>query len=182
MRGAFMAAVGVVLGENASDIVRAFQIRLRRELGREHSALEHFAPIFLSDLARAFQKDRAHSSPWRRAILLISVRPEGGMAGLTREFAILRHALWETLAYRHHAISSRDRRFIDRTLDEALAETIEQNSHWSSYQTIPPQNSPSAGYTLSRESSTNRASRPPPLPASARARISPPPLPIQKYH
>ena len=182
MRGAFMAAVGVVLGENASDIVRAFQIRLRRELGREHSALEHFAPIFLSDLARAFQKDRSDANPWRRAILLISVKPEGGMAGLTREFAILRHALWETLTCRRHAIASRDRRLIDRALDEALAEAIEQNGHWSSPQARTPQIAPFAGHHLSRESSSNQIQRPPPLPTSARARTSPPPLPTQKYH
>lgn len=172
-----MASVGISLEENIPEFLRAFQVQLRRELGRERSALENFAPRFLADLARAFRQERLAEQPWRRAVLLIAAKPEGGTPGLVREFALLRQCVWETLACRRHAIASRDRRFIDRAIDEALAEAVERNGRlefisWRAGTGPSPERAPMSGgrrppsspFTASRDLSPTPRRTPPPLP------------------
>ncbi len=161
-----MASVGIALEENVADFLCAFQVLLRRELGRERSALENFAPLFFADLARAFRKERLADKPWRRAALLIAARPEGGTPGLVREFALLRQALWETLAYRRHAVASRDRRFIDRAIDEALAEAVERNVRLELLGARAKQSPCEAGFVRQKiaAQTTQPSKCPPPLP------------------
>lgn len=174
-----MASVGIALEENIPDFLRTFQVHLRRELGRERSALENFAPLFFADLARAFRKARLTDQPWRRAVLLIAARPEGGAPGLVREFALLRQTVWETLAYRRHAIASRDRRLIDRAIDEALAEAVERNGRLE----FISRRAGTAPFAESMPMSGRRM--PPPLPYTdsrdipSMPRRTPPPLPKQ---
>ncbi|MDR0965683.1 MAG: hypothetical protein LBM75_04150 [Myxococcales bacterium] len=177
-----MASVGIALEENVPDFLRAFQVHLRRELGRERSALERFAPLFFIELARAFRRNRLADRPWSRATLLIAARPEGGAPGLIREFSLLRQALWETMAYRQHAVAIQDRRAIDRAMDEALAEAVERNGRLeiltarathSPFSEIGPR--PAAV-----ESLPGRGRLPPPLPTTLQkneVRRTPPPLP-----
>ncbi|MFN7133288.1 MAG: hypothetical protein ACK4N5_14515, partial [Myxococcales bacterium] len=100
--------------------------------------------------------------------MLVRSQPQGGVRGLVREFALLRRAIWDTLAAARRPVTPDERATIDLYLDEAVAFACER---WASLVRV---GTPAPAETASlRVPQPLRRERPPPLPR----RDVPPPLP-----
>lgn len=170
-RADMVLGAGLYIEENTQEILGRYHGAVREQLGFSEATLQLCAPILLRDLARAMRSDERPEAPWRRAVLLVLSQPEGGVRGLVREFALLRRAIWDTLAARNRPITFDERSAIDLYLDEAAAYACER---WASL--VRAGNPPIESDTVLRPPQpkrTVRKDRPPPLPR----REAPPPLP-----
>ncbi len=163
--------VGLYIEENTQEILGRYHGAVKEQLGFSEASLQLAAPILLRDLARAMRSEERPDTPWRRAVLLVLSQPEGGVRGLVREFALLRRALWDTLAARAKPVTFDERSAIDLYLDEATAFACER---WASL--VRAGGPPVESDTILRPPQARQTARkqgPPPLPR----RNGPPPLP-----
>jgi hypothetical protein len=175
-----MRGVGLCIEENLQEILGRFHAAVPRELGFREPALRLAAPILLQDLGRVMRHGKEEQYPWRRAVVLVLSQPEGGVRGLLREFALLRQALWETVSARNHAVPGKERRQVDRLLDEAAADAAERWAHMARLLPAPRLRERRAEEVRSAKAPPalkTLARGPSPLPQARPPRVTPPPLP-----
>lgn len=151
--------MGLLLEEHRGEIALAWRQAVEREIGTREPALAFAVAPLLREMSLALggraDAQRSHQARMRCAVL---VRSSAAPAQLAREVKILHRCTWGVLRARGTAVTQSERLAVDEWLDETLAEALERIER-----------------VRMRMAALERG--PVVVPAAARARQGPPPLP-----
>jgi hypothetical protein len=151
--------MGLLLEEHRAEIVSAWRRAVEREIGGGEPALSFAVAPLLREMSLALEGqvdgERSHQARVRCAVL---IRSSAAPAQLAREVKILHRCTWAVLRGHGTAVAQSERLAVDEWLDETLVEALERIER-----------------VRLRMAAMER--RPVVVPAAARPRQTPPPLP-----